>query len=244
MEHLEQGWQPDPFGRHGERWMSGGTATDLVRDGAREGRDAPAASPPPEPPARPHWIDVDRLPRTDGRSPLPWPLNRLRPTYPEPEPAPARWRVAVTVALTCASAFVTLAFLFGHPVTPAPPLPPDEVIGQVAYATPQSYVVYYSLPNDPDFLGVADGSSPDAAAGQEVVVRYDPSKPLNATVVSWTPPHSRRNGVFGIVVVTTLWAVTLGSSALTLQRRWRRRQEREQNTDYRRDQWAGSSASR
>jgi hypothetical protein len=45
---VSQGWQPDPLGHHGERWMSNGQATSLVRDGQQEGRDpVPGWSDPP-----------------------------------------------------------------------------------------------------------------------------------------------------------------------------------------------------
>ncbi len=223
--------------------MSAGTATDLVRDGTLEGRDPPAAEPAPppsDPAARPHWIDVDRLERTFGRSARTGRRDRVPPPT---SPAPARWRVAATVALTCGSVFVTLAIWFGNPVTLAPSLPRDEVIGQVVVAQRPTYVVSFSLPNDPGFPGVAFGSSSNATVGQDVVVRYDPAEPVNAAVVSWTTPHSRRNGVFGVVVVGTIWAVTVGYAALALQRRWRRLEELEQNTDGRHDEWAGTSYS-
>ncbi len=56
-------------------------------------------------------------------------------------------------------------------------------------------------------------------------MRYEVTNPIDATVVSLTAPQRRPNGVFGWVVVSSLWAVTLGSDALVLQRRWRRVQE-------------------
>ena len=34
-----QGWHPDPFGRHEERYFSAGEPTYLIRDGDAEGRD-------------------------------------------------------------------------------------------------------------------------------------------------------------------------------------------------------------
>jgi hypothetical protein len=111
--------------------MSAGTATDLVRDGVREGHDPPTGSASPDPPPKQHWIDVDRLERIGTREPLPWPLNRIPPSYPVPEPS--RWRVVAAVALTCCSIFVTLALHFGQPIIPPPPLGRDETIGQVLW---------------------------------------------------------------------------------------------------------------
>ncbi len=219
--------------------MSAGTPTELVRDGRREGRDPPTASPPSGPgpgpgPEPPHWIDVDHL------------LARLPPPsrFPVPAPAPLpRWRIVLAVALTGGSAFVTLAFVFAHPWTTPPPLPRDEVVGQVESVLGQTYIVSYTVPNDPGFSGIVSGTSPNASVGRDVVVRYDVTSPIDATVVSLTAPHHRPNGVFGWVAVSSLWAVILGSDALVLQRRWRRVQEEEQSTDYRDDGWAGSSNS-
>ena len=37
----EEGWYLDPFGLHEDRWISEGTATDLVRDHGVESYDAP-----------------------------------------------------------------------------------------------------------------------------------------------------------------------------------------------------------
>ena len=147
------------------------------------------------------------------------------------------------MALTCVSAFVTLAFVFAHPLTSPPPLARDETIGQVAQVTPQFYVVSYTLPNNPDFPGVTFGTSPNTAVGQDVVVHYDPAHPYLATVVSLTPPRRLPNGVFGWVVVSTGWAFALWSWTSIGHRRWRRRQEQEENTDYRDDEWAGGSNS-
>jgi len=147
------------------------------------------------------------------------------------------------VALTCISALVTLAYVFGHPLIRPTPLGRDEIIGQVVQLTPQGYLASYSLPSNPDFSGVAIGTSPTAAVGQAVVVRYNPANPAIATVVSLTPPHSRPNGLFGAVVVSTGGALALWSWISFGHRRWRRLQERAADTDYRRDEWAGSSNS-
>jgi hypothetical protein len=43
---LDEGWFTDPWGHHDARWISLGTATDLVRDGNVESRDAPPGTPP------------------------------------------------------------------------------------------------------------------------------------------------------------------------------------------------------
>jgi hypothetical protein len=40
-----EGWYTDPYGRHEARWMSQGTPTSLVRDGATEGSDPVADEP-------------------------------------------------------------------------------------------------------------------------------------------------------------------------------------------------------
>jgi hypothetical protein len=37
--YLAEGWCTDPYGRHEARWISHGSPTALVRDGAIEGRD-------------------------------------------------------------------------------------------------------------------------------------------------------------------------------------------------------------
>ncbi len=134
--------------------MSAGTPTDLVRDGRREGRDPPTASPPSGPEEGPepaHWIDVDRL------------LDRLPPPTPFPVPAPGplpRWRIVLAVALTGGAAFITLAFLFAHPWTTPPPLGRDEVVGQVESVLGQSYIVSYTLRDDPGFPGNVSGTPP------------------------------------------------------------------------------------
>jgi hypothetical protein len=39
MDKSLEGWHTDPYARHEARWMSDGTPTALVRDGAVEGHD-------------------------------------------------------------------------------------------------------------------------------------------------------------------------------------------------------------
>src|SRR5665213_2638285 len=41
----EEGWYIDPFGRHEARWVSDGSPTSLVRDGAVESQDPPPDEP-------------------------------------------------------------------------------------------------------------------------------------------------------------------------------------------------------
>jgi hypothetical protein len=38
-----EGWFPDPFGRHEQRWFSAGSPSALVRDGDTESADPPPA---------------------------------------------------------------------------------------------------------------------------------------------------------------------------------------------------------
>jgi hypothetical protein len=191
VETLVQGWRPDPFGRHAERWMSAGTATDLVRDGTREGHDPPTTASAPPTKEQPHWIDVDRLPR-GGRRPHPWLLRDLPPSYPGP-PEPSRRRAAVGIGVACCSLFVSLAVVFGH-VKPlyTPALPKDEVVGQVVATAPYYYFVDYSIPGHPDADGTAAAPEPAPGDGR-VVVLYtnDPSLDFPGTVVSTSPPGLR-----------------------------------------------------
>jgi hypothetical protein len=42
-----QGWYHDPYGRYGQRWVSEGKPTALVRDGDDEFYDPPGAEEPP-----------------------------------------------------------------------------------------------------------------------------------------------------------------------------------------------------
>jgi hypothetical protein len=68
-----QGWYRDPYRRHGERWISDGRPTSLVRDHGAESFDAPPPGEPPVP-AR-GWLAV--------------------PEHPAPWPAPEAARVEV-----------------------------------------------------------------------------------------------------------------------------------------------------
>jgi hypothetical protein len=237
---LAEGWQPDPFGRHDQRWISAGTPTDLVRDGRRERRDAPVEGPPPEPPPKQHWIDVDRLP-TGTRARVPWPLNRIPPSYPVPERT--RWHAAAAVALACCSVFVGLAISLGH-VRPfyVPPLPRGEVVAQVVGVSSPTAFVSYNAPgansNAPgDVIGVT--ASPGVGVGQSVVVNLDTDE-----IVTTSPPSKRvGKGFFGAVT----GVVVLLALALRFWLQWsstrRRLEAREFETDYRDDQWAGTSNS-
>lgn len=62
VEENEEGWYTDPFRRHEARWMSDGTPTKLVRDGAVESYEAP---PNEEPSQTPERIEEEQLP--DGQ---------------------------------------------------------------------------------------------------------------------------------------------------------------------------------
>jgi hypothetical protein len=245
VEHTAEGWQPDPFGRHEQRWISAGTATDLVRDGAREARDPPVPAPAPPAPPR-HWIDVHRLPTAERRR-LPWPLDRIPPPYPVPERKP--WRVVASVVLMCCAAFVAVALSFGHAVLPAPSLGRDETMGTVTYVDqldqPSTFfVVSYSPQGQPDVGGVAAGSDAAGVAdGQSVVVRYDPAHPTFGTVVSTNPPGSRVDGILGWIVVPLELALAFWFWSSSGYRLWRRRRALEEETDYREDQWAGTTNS-
>jgi hypothetical protein len=52
-----QGWYPDPYRNHGERWFSDGKPTNLVRDEGTESRSEPTPQPRPEPrpQLQPEW---------------------------------------------------------------------------------------------------------------------------------------------------------------------------------------------
>lgn len=76
-----------------------------------------------------------------------------------------------------------------------------------------------------------------------VVVRYDPASPDTGTVVSVSAPQSRPNGIYGLIAVSTLVAATSWCWVSWGYRRWRRRLEQEDATDYRQDAFAGTSMS-
>jgi hypothetical protein len=238
VEHPAQGWQPDPFGRHTDRWMSAGTPTALVRDGTREGTDPPTARPAPPPQEKPHWIDVDRLPVSRRRS-LARPLRHLPPSYPGP-PEPSRRRVGVAIAVACCSLFVSLAVLFGVKPLYIPALPKGAVVGSVVGSTSDTYIVEYSLPGQPNSneLTSATGSVQD---GQSVVVRYTS---FPGTVISTSAPHVRLGvGILGAASGIALIASGLASLWLRLARAKDRVIAREETIDYREDAWGGTSYS-
>jgi hypothetical protein len=67
-----QGWYRDPYGRHGERWVSGGRPTTLVRDGDAESYDPPGAEESPVP--EDEWQPVPESARAWHELPTaPWP---------------------------------------------------------------------------------------------------------------------------------------------------------------------------
>ncbi len=57
----EEGWYKDPYRRHESRWISDGTPTALVRDGAVESQD-----PPPDEPITVGLERVAEATRVDG----------------------------------------------------------------------------------------------------------------------------------------------------------------------------------
>ena len=222
VEQSAQGWQPDPLGRHDERWISAGEPTDLVRHGVRESHDpADLSAPLPE-------IDVDELP-TGHRVPFPWRQS-------------LRQRVLVFAALGCA-VVACLAASFGHAIAPAKPLGANEAIGTVLFVESSSHYVLasYTPQGNPGAQGTALGHVNGVVAGQSVVVRYEPNQPTDGTVLSQPTPRSGRNGLYGAFIgilgfvgFGTLWVVAG-------YRRWRLSRAREDATDYRVDPWAGTT---
>lgn len=67
MTEEQQGWQPDPFGRHQSRYFSAGRPTYLVRDGHVEGSD-PVEQIPPQ--AYPRRADAVVPPAAYGSPPV------------------------------------------------------------------------------------------------------------------------------------------------------------------------------
>jgi hypothetical protein len=69
-----QGWYRDPYGIHGQRWISAGHATSLVRDDGVESRDEPPHGTPLVP--EDHWRAAAepqaRLGREDAVRPSIW----------------------------------------------------------------------------------------------------------------------------------------------------------------------------
>jgi hypothetical protein len=99
-----QGWHRDPYGRHDDRWFSGGEPTRLVRDQGAESYDEP---PPWQPPLYP--LVQAEAPRE------PSPYYRPRPAgemlWPEPKhPVWRWWTVCVPGVLALAvSGFLVVA---------------------------------------------------------------------------------------------------------------------------------------
>jgi hypothetical protein len=243
VDGAEQGWQPDPFGRHDERWMSAGTATELVRDGSTEGHDPPIEdpSPSPAPEAQKHWIDVDRLEQAGTQARRWWNGPRV-----------------IAVAATCCSLLITLGILLPNN---SQPVGAHETIGSVLFvdiAPPWGYVATYDAPGHPDPGGVGSGMAVGPAPrgsvvqGQSVVVRYDPRDTTQGTVVSLIPvprwwaifgPDYRANNAGGKLVLLVLWGFSLAMWIDVVYRGVRRAQEREDRTDYRDDGWGGGTYS-
>jgi hypothetical protein len=61
MGETTEGWYTDPYARHEARWMSEGTPTRLVRDGAVEGTD-----PVNDEAFKVALVRIDGEPRGDG----------------------------------------------------------------------------------------------------------------------------------------------------------------------------------
>jgi hypothetical protein len=81
-----------------------------------------------------------------------------------------------------------------------------------------------------------------AAVGQRVLVRYS-SEPDSGIVLSRAPPHSRPNGLYGTLVVSTPLALGSWGWVVSAHRRWRRIQAIEDATDCRMDLWGGTTNS-
>jgi hypothetical protein len=223
--------------------MSAGTPTDLVRDGLEEAHDPPVEGPSPEPPPKQHWIDVDRLERIG--TPPPW---------------QSIWLRVLLVALTTCSVVITLAVVLPGS---SPAVGRDETIGQVVFVDTinSGYMVTYTAPGQSNAggtfdEGVASGSGPASTVsqGEDAVVRYDPHDTTQGTVVSLIPPPPwwaaisglpyRSKGVGGRLLLVTTWVFTLTAWVVFGYRMVRRAQKREERTDYRDDEWAGSSNAR
>jgi hypothetical protein len=223
MDQKAQGWQPDPLGRHEQRWISSGEPTELVRDSGPESRDPADRSAPLS------EIGMDVLP-TDRPLPLPWRQSR-------------RQRILVLAALGCA-VVASLVAHFGHVSDPPKPLGPNEAIGTVLFVEVSSHYVEatYTPPGNTDAQGMASAYINRVAAGQTVVVRYNPNQPTVGTVLSQPTPHSSPNlygvflGVLGFVGFGTLWVVSA-------YRKWRLYKARRDATDYRVGPWAGTTNS-
>ena len=230
VEQPPEGWQPDPLGRHDERWLSAGALTDLARDGGREIYDPPDPSAPRPSSPRPYERGVDDLP---SESPFP------RPWRPSP------WQKPLLVAAACCGVVALLAVFFGHAVAPPKPLGPHEVIGTVQFEIPSSHYVMisYTPPGSSQSNGMASGYDDNVGPGQSVVVRYDSKHPAYGTILSQPVPRSSPNGPYG-VFIGVLGLAGFGTAWAVLQYRgWRRYLASDDNVDYRADPWAGTTNS-
>jgi hypothetical protein len=145
--------------------------------------------------------------------------------------------------LACCSVFVALAISLGH-VRPffVPPLPRGEVVAQVEGVSYPYDIVSYStpgsIPDTPD-NSIAVTESPGVGVGQSVVVRLATSE-----IVATSPPKKQLGKGF---IGTATGVVVLLAVALRLWLKGslarRRLEARELETDYREDQWAGTSNS-
>jgi hypothetical protein len=89
-----QGWYRDPYGRHGERWVSGGRPTALVRDDGAESYDRP---PDAEPPVRmSEWEPVPE------------------PAPPAPVPVASHWRAWVISVAIIVVLLAALTWIIGY----------------------------------------------------------------------------------------------------------------------------------
>jgi hypothetical protein len=92
----EQGWYQDPYGSHGQRYVSEGRPTWLVRDGDVESYDPPTA----------HQLSMP----VDAWQPAPEPLDEWDEPLDEPAAGRPTWVTALVIFL---SVFTVLFLVFG-----------------------------------------------------------------------------------------------------------------------------------
>ena len=183
---------------------------------------------------------MDRL-RLGPRRPLPWPLRRLRPRPPVPQPQPNRRRFALGVAAAACSLTAVLAVTVGH-VTPytRPTVPPGDVVGYVVGVTGSTVIAQYSPPGQPSANDLAVGTG-KATDGQSVVVR---PAGASGTIVSMSVPSPRiKPGFVAGTVVFVAFAALMLRLCVRLWTALDRSRARDEETDYRDDEWAGTSYS-